>query len=399
MSEEDHIVTIQPHNFPPSELSIIAPDLAIQKYLEAGYRPSLRKFQEFKPISITDGELSRYDVEDGEPNSNSKVLGSSIVKSNNIVVHTYISAQLIEDSFEAINDYRTKLDSDLITSNGDDENDVEGALNYKNGVVYPVVQIGGLMGPPSSLEIDLGEQLYNAILTSGVIPRSSLKVPIGLKITDDEGNTEIVQRGKDAVSDELLAGLTDKSFSYVLTARIIVGHQEKQTTPLYDICHVGLLKALRNTKLPHVYLTEREALMRRKGGKAVSDQAIEGYDLVCDNKAASELVVDESRLSCSSTFGVLDVDMRGAEHDDDDVDMDAEAHSHPKASALLADLEGDIESSIAKRIQVTTNSEGKIYGLRVQKAGGEFSNAITKQLIEQAIDMAQNRSRILVKEL
>lgn len=396
MSEPEEKVTIQAHNFAPSELAMVAPDIAMQKYLEAGYRPSLRKFFEFKPMSVSKGGLSRYDGE-GAPNKNSSVIGSSIVKSHGTTVITYISASLIEDSFEAINDYRTKLASDLITSESDPEN-VQYDLHYKNGCVYPVVEIAkGLSGVPTPEEIELGEQLYRSIFTSGCIPRRSLSVEIGLKTVDEEGNVDIIHKGDDPTSDEILSNLTDKSFSYVLEARIQVFGN---TGTVYDMCHAGLIKALKDTKLPYVYLSEKETILRSRRGKStVSDQAIEGYDLVCDSRQYRDLVIDNSKISWSTTFGILDIDT-ASYGETEDVNMDdGEAALPAKSSALLVDLEGDIETSIEKRISVSVNSEGKIVGLQIQKAGGGSSNSVQREAIDHAVKLAMQRSLDLIPSL
>lgn len=395
MAEGEETLTIQAHNFAPSELALVAPDVAMQKYLEAGYRPSLRKFFEFKPVSIARGGLSRYDGE-GAPNRNSHVLGSSIVKSHGTTVVTYVSASLIEDSFEAVNDYRTRLESDLITAGSEDS--AAQALQRRNGSVYPVVEISrGMSGPPTTAEIELGEQLYTAVLTSGVIPRESLKVSIGLKTTDEKGNVEIVHRGADHVTDEVLGNLTDKTFSYVLQARVQVFGS---TGSVYDLCHGGLLRALRDTRLPKVYLSEREAVLRSRRGKSVvSDQAIEGYDLVCDSRETNPLLLDESKLSWNSTFGILDVATGSFKPENDGTNEDVDMDAPEKSSALLADLEGDIESTIAKRVSVSVNAQGKIVGLRIQKAGGASSNPVTRSAVDHAVTLATQRAQSLIPQL
>lgn len=198
------------------------------------------------------------------------------------------------------------------------------------------------------------------------------------------------------MSDELLSNLTDKSFSYVLQARIQVFGN---TGTVYDMCHAGLIKALKDTKLPDVYLSERETILRTRRGKStVSDQAIEGYDLVCDPKLYHHLEIDETKISWTSTFGILDIDTQTykEESNDGDVEMD----SHPaKSSALLADLEGDIETSIDKRISVTVNANGKIVGLQIQKAGGGSSNRVSRDAIDHAITLATQRAQDLLSDL
>ncbi|GMM28149.1 exosome non-catalytic core subunit [Martiniozyma asiatica (nom. inval.)] len=397
MTEIEEQITIQTHQFVPSELALIAPDVALQKYLQTGYRPSLRKFFEFKPIVMSTAGVSRYDTlkGQGKANDSTAVIGSSIVKSHGTSVITFISASLIEDSFEAVNDYRTRLESDLIITD-DDLKAGSQKLEYMNGTVYPVVEIAkGMSGPPTPEEIELGERLYQNILNSGVIPRSSLNVNIGLKCTDEKGNVTVLHKGEDQLTDDLLNGLTGKSFSFVLQARLQVFGANG---PVYDLCHAGLLKALKDVKLPEVYLTEKEATLRTRGGKSVAvDQAVEGYDLLCDPIKYKVLQLNESKLSWSSTFGVVDL-ISVDEDGDGDVEMNKRENTF-KQSVLLADLEGDIENFITKRISAVVNKDGHFVNFTLCKSGGSSSNKISREAIQQALDLSNSRSHDMISQI
>lgn len=376
--------------FSPSELALIAPDITLNKYIEAGYRPSLRRFNEFKPIIISKAGISRYDnlnnnnKEEKKINEITTVIGSSSIKCGGTSTICTISAGLVEDDFEVVNDYRMRLDADIIVGDDKDNEEIEnilgGNLINTNGSVYPVIEIAkGVTGPPGEEEIELGEKLYENILHSGLIDRNELKVDVGLKSIDENGN-EIILKGEDV-------GSIKKNFSFVIYAKIQVFGR---TGPLFDQCYASLIKALQDTKLPEVYLNERESNLRRNTGKKNANINIQSYDLVCDPIKFRELKLRNDRICWSSTFGIVDTITRS-----DDDEGDTEMVEETEKSILLTDLEGEAEDNISKRINAVSNNEGEFTSITIEKGTG---NRITTDIIKEALRLSQIRAKDMIEK-
>lgn len=383
MTEAETNIQLKATIFTPSELALIAPDLTLGKYLQAGYRPSMRKFDEFKPAVISKGGISRYDADGNVSNSvnwSTTVIGSSSVNIGGTSTICTISAGIVEDDFEAINDYRMRLDADIIVADEEEEKEIIGGdLLATNGAVYPVVQIAkGTTGPPGTEEIELGEKLYETILHSGLISREELKVDVGLQSVDENGK-QVILKGEDV-------GAISKKFSFVLNARIQVFGR---TGPLFDQCYASLVKALKDTKLPDVYLNERESSLRTRGGKKNANVNIQSFDLVCDPTKYRELKLRTDRICWSSTFGIVDLETEQENDGDEKMEVTTQ-------SILLADLEGDAEDSISKRISVLSNGDGHFTSITIEKGNGE---RITKKSIQEALRLAELRGNDMVQHL
>lgn len=383
MTEAQTNIQLKATIFTPSELALIAPDLTLGKYLQAGYRPSMRKFDEFKPAVISKGGISRYDADGNVSNSvnwSTTVIGSSSVNIGGTSTICTISAGIVEDDFEAINDYRMRLDADIIVADEEEEKEIIGGdLLATNGAVYPVVQIAkGTTGPPGTEEIELGEKLYETILHSGLISREELKVDVGLQSVDENGK-QVILKGEDV-------GAISKKFSFVLNARIQVFGR---TGPLFDQCYASLVKALKDTKLPDVYLNERESSLRTRGGKKNANVNIQSFDLVCDPTKYRELKLRTDRICWSSTFGIVDLETEQENDGDEKMEVTTQ-------SILLADLEGDAEDSISKRISVLSNGDGHFTSITIEKGNGE---RITKKSIQEALRLAELRGNDMVQHL
>lgn len=391
-AETETNVQLKATIFSPSELALIAPDVTLSKYLKAGYRPSLRRFNEFKPIVISTAGISRYDTaaESGraeDVNESTTVIGSASVKCGGTSTICMISAGIVEDDFEAVNDYRMRLDADIIVE--DEEEEVEnvfgGDLINVNGSVYPVIEIArGSNAPPGDEEIELGERLYESVLHSGLIRRDDLRVDVGLKSIDENRN-EVILKGDDV-------GNIKKKFSFVLYARIQVFGR---TGPLFDQCYASLVKALKDTKLPDVYLNERESSMRTRAGKRNANINIQSYDLVCDPIKHRNLNLREERICWASTFGIADieetVDAEG------DSEMQEGEQEVVRKSLILTDLEGDAEDNIMKRITALSNGKGQFVSVTIeQDAKG---TRLTKDVITKALKLAQVRAKDMIKKL
>lgn len=391
-AETETNVQLKATIFSPSELALIAPDVTLSKYLKAGYRPSLRRFNEFKPIVISTAGISRYDTaaESGraeDVNESTTVIGSASVKCGGTSTICMISAGIVEDDFEAVNDYRMRLDADIIVE--DEEEEVEnvfgGDLINVNGSVYPVIEIArGSNAPPGDEEIELGERLYESVLHSGLIRRDDLRVDVGLKSIDENGN-EVILKGDDV-------GNIKKKFSFVLYARIQVFGR---TGPLFDQCYASLVKALKDTKLPDVYLNERESGMRTRAGKRNANINIQSYDLVCDPIKHRNLNLREERICWASTFGIADIEETiDAEGDSEMQEGEQEVVTK---SLILTDLEGDAEDNIMKRITALSNGKGQFVSVTIeQDARG---TRLTKDVITKALKLAQVRAKDMIEKL
>lgn len=391
-AETETNVQLKATIFSPSELALIAPDVTLSKYLKAGYRPSLRRFNEFKPIVISTAGISRYDTvaESGraeDVNESTTVIGSASVKCGGTSTICMISAGIVEDDFEAVNDYRMRLDADIIVE--DEEEEVEnvfgGDLINVNGSVYPVIEIArGSNAPPGDEEIELGERLYESVLHSGLIRRDDLRVDVGLKSIDENGN-EVILKGDDV-------GNIKKKFSFVLYARIQVFGR---TGPLFDQCYASLVKALKDTKLPDVYLNERESSMRTRAGKRNANINIQSYDLVCDPIKHRNLNLREERICWASTFGIADIEeIVDAEGDSEMQEGEQEVVTK---SLILTDLEGDAEDNIMKRITALSNGKGQFVSVTIeQDARG---TRLTKDVITKALKLAQVRAKDMIEKL
>ena len=391
-AETETNVQLKATIFSPSELALIAPDVTLSKYLKAGYRPSLRRFNEFKPIVISTAGISRYDTaaESGraeDVNESTTVIGSASVKCGGTSTICMISAGIVEDDFEAVNDYRMRLDADIIVE--DEEEEVEnvfgGDLINVNGSVYPVIEIArGSNAPPGDEEIELGERLYESVLHSGLIRRDDLRVDVGLKSIDENGN-EVILKGDDV-------GNIKKKFSFVLYARIQVFGR---TGPLFDQCYASLVKALKDTKLPDVYLNERESSMRTRAGKRNANINIQSYDLVCDPIKHRNLNLREERICWASTFGIADIEETvDAEGDSEMQEGEQEVVTK---SLILTDLEGDAEDNIMKRITALSNGKGQFVSVTIeQDAKG---TRLTKDVITKALKLAQVRAKDMIEKL
>ncbi len=391
-AETETNVQLKATIFSPSELALIAPDVTLSKYLKAGYRPSLRRFNEFKPIVISTAGISRYDTaaESGraeDVNESTTVIGSASVKCGGTSTICMISAGIVEDDFEAVNDYRMRLDADIIVE--DEEEEVEnvfgGDLINVNGSVYPVIEIArGSNAPPGDEEIELGERLYESVLHSGLIRRDDLRVDVGLKSIDENGN-EVILKGDDV-------GNIKKKFSFVLYARIQVFGR---TGPLFDQCYASLVKALKDTKLPDVYLNERESGMRTRAGKRNANINIQSYDLVCDPIKHRNLNLREERICWASTFGIADIEETvDAEGDSEMQEGEQEVVTK---SLILTDLEGDAEDNIMKRITALSNGKGQFVSVTIeQDAKG---TRLTKDVITKALKLAQVRAKDMIEKL
>lgn len=381
----------------PSKLALVAPDVALEKYIQIGLRPSLRKFDEFRPVEVSFAGLSTYEKKK-KSNKHSKIIGSSVVKCGPTVVVCSVSAGIVEDSQELTNDYRLKLDKGIIDAERDENGSIQ-ANGPENASIYTVVEVSkGRNGPPLPEEMSVSQSLYDTILHSGLIKKSSLKIRLGLKSKDKDGRPQII-RGEE--NDELLKEFApSKTFSYVLYSKIQV---YSPTGSLFDLCLISLLKALKETKLPEVYMTEKtagtqistNARSRDSINNGAFSSNLEQYNLLCDPKNSHHLEVQTKNLFWPSTFGVV---FNGVNGENKDAEGDLEMSQNKSlSSALLADPEGTAEEEATRKIKVLPDGQENIFGIEV--IGGITESTVTKADIKRAIKISQIRAKVELKHL
>ncbi|OWB59577.1 hypothetical protein B5S29_g436 [[Candida] boidinii] len=402
--EED--INLKSINFPPDILAKIAPDVSLQKHLSIGLRPSLRKFEEFRSISISEftDKSSNDEQEEGNKKDDNNILGSSIIRCGSTVIICGISAGIIEDQDDLINDYRVKLDKDIIGSNDisiDDE-----SVSDVNCSVYTVVEImKGRSGPPSEEEIYLSQKIYEVLLHSGILKRKALEIKLQMKTIDENTGEVVMIKNDKASANEFM---TQKKYSFVLYANIQV---YSKTGPLFDLCYGSIIKALQNTYLPFVYIDEKQIdfnfkNLRGKNNSNNNNSGIEdNYKIICDPEIKSKLSIDNEKLSWSSSFGIVDIkhgfdnynENDDNENENDNMQVDVSSLSENSKAVLLADLEGESEeTAINKNINVICNGKtGIINGLTIT-GGGSGGSKITFEFIKRSIDLSMKRSKDLL---
>ncbi|OWB58115.1 hypothetical protein B5S28_g4111 [[Candida] boidinii] len=402
--EED--INLKSINFPPDILAKIAPDVSLQKHLSIGLRPSLRKFEEFRSISISEftDKSSNDEQEEGNKKDDNNILGSSIIRCGSTVIICGISAGIIEDQDDLINDYRVKLDKDIIGSNDisiDDE-----SVSDVNCSVYTVVEImKGRSGPPSEEEIYLSQKIYEVLLHSGILKRKALEIKLQMKTIDENTGEVVMIKNDKASANEFM---TQKKYSFVIYANIQV---YSKTGPLFDLCYGSIIKALQNTYLPFVYIDEKQIdfnfkNLRGKNNSNNNNSGIEdNYKIICDPEIKSKLSIDNEKLSWSSSFGIVDIkhgfdnynENDDNENENDKMQVDVSSLSENSKSVLLADLEGESEeTAINKNINVICNGKtGIINGLTIT-GGGSGGSKITFEFIKRSIDLSMKRSKDLL---
>lgn len=299
MTNEFHQIS-----FPPSVLDRLAPDISLQRHLNLGLRPCLRNFNEFKSLEVSTGNLQELE--------GNFTVGSSIVKNGNTTVICGITLGVVETPKSSI--FESTDSESTYTS------------------VYPVVEISrGRSGAPTDEEMILSQKLYETILHSKIISTKSLEAKPGMAIANDDGSLEIIYPTPNETSD-VFSNI--KSYSFVLYAHLKVF---SRSGPLFDVCHTSLINALKNTKLPKVYVQDSfnniKVPIRSKGNfghlSKSNDVLIDG------NKALMyDLPLNHEQIGLSSSFGIIELESNST----NDMDVDSK-------SVILADLEGDSEES------------------------------------------------------
>lgn len=369
-------IEIHPITFPPEVLARIAPDLSIQRHLSLGVRPCLRQFEEFRTIEISDGGLSRStDLFHNSEENN--ILGSNVLRSGKTIVITSITGGFVEE---------------LLPVHGIDEGEEElrnMTMQHDRisqfGAVYPVVEVErGRMGAPTDEEMNLSQKIYNCILGSGVIPKSSLNVSVGRRTTNPDKSVSITYPDEEGPElDQQF--LPKRKWSYVLYAKIQVFSRDG---PLFELCWNSLIYALKNTKLPRAFVDEKTTDLKipvRVRGRSAAIR--ETYDIICDSHKSIPLVLNSKNVGFASNFGVIDLDPEARlPEKEDEMQVDQED------SILLADLQGEAEeSSVLSTLSIISDEKGNLKHLGIIGGGSK----VTTETIRRSILLSSKRSEDL----
>lgn len=369
-------IAIHPVSFAPDVLERISPELSLQRHLSLGFRPSLKGFEEFREVQLNEDFLSRYGKEQKENN----IIGSSVLKCGKTFVVTTITGGIIEDS----NIYKNE-ENELIGMDGTNQSDLS---NYTS--VYPVVEVErGRAGACTDEEMTLSQKIYDSVLYSKLIPRESLKVQPGIRITKEDGEMEIIYPSDSSDTDSLEKTLqTNRKWSYLLYAKIKVF---SRTGPIFDLCWNSLMYALQSVQLPRAFIDERatdlKMTIRTKGRSAT---VRETYDILSDASRHYLLKINKENISFASNYGAINLDPEAEllkdEKDEEDIDMET------TDSVLLADLDTEAEeTSVTSTISIISNGQGGMKHVSVY--GGDTK--ITPEMLRKSLILGKQRANDL----
>nr|AAO25599.1 RRP43 [Nakaseomyces delphensis] len=393
-------VDIHPISFPPEVLARISPELSLQRHLSLGIRPSLRKFAEFRDVQIDDDTLSRYSEQCRfDPNETSNgILGSNVLKSGTTMVITTITGGIMEDAFNtALNESNFGEQEMMIL----EEEPANSISHYSS--IYPVVEVErGRVGACTDEEMTISQKLYQSLLHSRIIPKTSLKVTPGIRTINDEGKTIVTypeDQGSDDEGDDIIQ--MKKKWSFVLYAKIVVFGRNG---PVFDLCWNSLIYALQSTKLPMTFIDERATDLKmtiRTKGRSTTIR--ETYEIFADPTRHRELVINRDNLVYASNYGIIDIDPEAQLDKKEDSTEDSGVNEEemvidmeqPK-SVLLADIDTEAEeTSIQSVISVLSNHNGVLTNVSV--LGG--NSTITPEMLKESLGLAKVRSIHLSKKL
>lgn len=376
-ADVEKTIDVHPVNFSPEVLARISPELFLQRYLSLGFRPSLKGFEEFREVQLNEDFLSRY----GKEHKDNNIIGSNVLKCGNTFVVTTITGGIIEDSVVYKN-----VENELIGVSDVKSTDLS---NYTS--VYPVVEVErGRAGACTDEEMTLSQRLYDYVLYSKILPKESLKVQPGIRITDndDGGKMKIIYPdASEKLDQEETTFQINKKWTYLLYAKIKVF---SRTGPVFDLCWNSLMYALQSVQLPRAFVDERatdlKMTIRTKGRSATIRET---YEILSDPCEQYPLKLNSENIAYASNYGIINVDPEAKlteENSDEDVNMDV------VESILLADLDTEAEeNSVNSTISIISNSRG---GLKhVSIFGGDAK--ITPQMLKRSLLLSQKRSHYL----
>ncbi|CAL9731632.1 exosome complex component Rrp43p [Monosporozyma unispora] len=372
-------IDIHPVSFAPEVLARISPELSLQRHLSLGFRPSLKGFEEFREVELNEDHLSRYGVE----HKDNSIIGSNVLKCGKTFVVTTITGGIIEDSTIYKNE-----ENELISLDDTKKTDL---TNYTS--VFPVVEVErGRAGACTDEEMTLSQKIYDSMLHSKLLPKSSLKIEPGIRITDDDGTMEIIYSDESKQhSAEENSFKTNRKWSYLLYAKIKVF---SRTGPVFDLCWNSLMYALQSVKLPRAFIDERatdlKMTIRTRGRSATVKET---YDILSDSSKQYPLNLNKENIAFASNYGTITLDSEAKlteEADEEDIDMDA------VETILLADLDTESEeTSVNTTLSIISNDKGDLKHVSI--LGGDAN--ISPDNLRKSILLAQQRAKDLKDKL
>ena len=377
MSDADSI-EVHPVVFPPEVLARILPDLSLQRHLSLETRPCSRRFEEFREIKLSDGNISRYSG-NASNNGSNDVIGSNVLRAGKTFIMTSITGGIIEETLSAgSNDIGEEELIEIAT----EENKLS-----ENETVFPVVEVHrGRVGGPTDEEMITSEKLHKTLLHSGLLKKKALAVSCGIRRTDENGNVSIIYDDEALEEDKKINESINRKWSYVLYAKIQVF---SRNGPIFDLCWNSLISALKSVKLPRAFLDERAADLKiavRTRGRSMTIR--ETYDILCDPKKYLPLELNESQLAFGSNFGIVDIDPL-AELDHEEESNADKMEVTDKKSVLLADIETEAEeTSIQSTLTLITSKDGMMKNATIIGGGSK----ITPSMIRRCITLSKQRA-------
>lgn len=361
---------LRPITFHPDVLARIAPELSMQRHLSLGLRPSLRSFEEFRNVEISDGGLSFASKADIDRRGNN-ILGSNVLKCGKTMVVTSITGGIVEENISG-----SRVDDESTESS----NRADRLSRFAQ--VHPVVEVErGRVGAPTDEEMTLSQRLRDCVLHSGLIPKKALDVAVGIRSTDSEGISSILY--PDEEENTISSGFKSRrKWSYVLYAKIQVFSRDG---PLFEICWNSLIYALKTTQLPRAFVDERTADLKIPVSMRGRSATIrETFDIICDASKFQPLVLNEENVAFASNFAIIDVDPETElPKDEDEMQVDK------GGSVLLADIQGEAEeASVFSTISIISSDAGRLKHFKVIGGG---SNASMEHL-KKSLNLAKLRA-------
>ncbi|CCC68935.1 hypothetical protein NCAS_0B08510 [Naumovozyma castellii] len=399
MTDVQETIEVHPITFPPEVLARISPELSLQRHLALGFRPSLRAFDEFRDVQINEDSLSHFNgTDEMKLDTSNNILGSNVLKSGKTFVITSITGGIVEDTSSSINedDIGEEELREMVNSND---------KLSEFATVYPVVEVErGRAGACTDEEMTISQKLHDCLLHSRLISKRALKVKAGVRLTDNEGKTEIlypdeiVANEKESEEESAYAQIAPKKkWSYVLYAKIVVF---SRTGPVFDLCWNSLIYALQSTRLPRAFIDERATDLRmtvRTKGRSTTIR--ETYDLMCDPEKSLDLNINKSNIAYASNFGIIDLDPEAAleqSENEDDEDEDTNMDVDEVKSVFLADLDTEAEeTSIRSTISIINDKNGKFKHISLVGGGSK----ITPDMIKKALILSKERSTDLASKI
>lgn len=373
-------IDIHPVHFAPEVLARISPELSLQRHLSLGFRPSLKGFEEFREVHLNEDYLSRY----GKEQKDNNIIGSNVLKCGKTFVVTTITGGIIEDSTIHKNE-----ENELVNVDDTKRSDI---TNYTS--VYPVVEVErGRAGACTDEEMTLSQKLYDSMLHSKLLLKSSLRIQPGIRITHDDGKMEIIYPDEsETPSSETTSFQTNRKWSYLLYAKIKVF---SRTGPVFDLCWNSLMYALQSVQLPRAFIDERATDLKmtiRTRGR--SSTVKETYDILSDSSRQYPLHLNTENIAFASNYGTINLDSEARlpkeAEDEEDIDMDA------AETVLLADLDTESEeTSVNTTLSIISNDKGDLKHVSI--LGGDAK--ITPDMLRRSIFLAQQRAKDLKDKL